>query len=148
MAPRVVHLAALAGLLLAVVLSPASTSASASASLKAPRSGLPRWASTGFIAYRCRDELCLMRPDGSGKRHLLSTGPSPQWDPAFSPRGRMLVFRGYYGIEDGKYALYGIGTNRCALRRLTDSIAGNPSWSPDGRWIAFDTSGAGEIWKV
>ncbi|HJU37795.1 MAG TPA: LpqB family beta-propeller domain-containing protein [Gaiellaceae bacterium] len=28
------------------------------------------------------------------------------------------------------------------------SIASDPSWSPDGRWLAFDTSGAGEIWKV
>jgi Tol biopolymer transport system component len=89
-----------------------------------------------------------MRPDGSGKRHLLSVGPSPQWDPAVSPHGQMLAFRGYYGLGDGEYALYVIGTNRCALHRLTDPIAGDPSWSPDGQWIAFDTSGAGEIWKV
>lgn len=148
MTPRIAHLAVLVGLVVVVVVAPASMRSSASASLNAPSSRVPRWASTGFIAYRCRDELCLMRPDGSGKRHLLSAGPSPQWDPGFSPQGQMLGFRGYYGLGDGQYALYVIGTNRCALHRLTDSIAGDPSWSPDGQWIAFDTSGAGEIWKV
>ena len=89
-----------------------------------------------------------MRPDGSGKRHLLSIGPSPQWDPTFSPGGRMVAFRGYYGPADGDYALYVARANGCAVRRLTRSIAGDPSWSPDGKWIAFDTSGEGEIWKV
>jgi TolB protein len=149
MAPRVAYLAALAGLVVLVLVAPASMRASASASLKEPTTRLPpRWASTGFIAYRCRDELCLMRPDGSRKRHLLSVGPSPQWDPAFSPDGLMLAFRGYYGIGDGEYALHVVRTNGCAIHRLTRSIAGDPSWSPDGRWIAFDTSGEGEIWKV
>jgi TolB protein len=60
----------------------------------------------------------------------------------------MLTFRGYYGLGDGEYALYVVDTNGCAVRRLTRSIAGDPTWSPDGRWITFDTSGAGEIWKV
>jgi len=89
-----------------------------------------------------------MRPDGSGKRRLLSVGPSPQWDPAFSPDGRMLAFRGYFGLGDGEYALYVVGTNGCAVRRLTRSIASDPSWSPDARRIAFDTSGFGVVWKV
>lgn len=146
--PRVAHLAALMGLVVVVVVSPASMRSSASASLRAATSQVPRWASRGFIAYKCDDSLCLMRPDGSGKRHLLSVGPSPQWDPAFSPDGRMLAFRGYHGIGDGEYALYVVRVDGCAIHRLTRSIAGDPSWSPDGRWIAFDTSGEGEIWKV
>ena len=62
--------------------------------------------------------------------------------------GARVAFRGYYAPADGAYALYVAGTNGCDVRRLTRSIAGNPSWSPDGNWIAFDASGAGEIWKV
>src|SRR5437867_758783 len=141
MAIRTAHLASLLGLVIV-----AGTSASASSG--APSSAVPEWAAKGFIAYRCRDELCLVRPDGSGKRRILSKGPSPHWDPAVSSRARAIAFRGYYGLEDGKYALYVVGMDGCRVRRVTRSIAGNPTWSPDGRWIAFDTSGAGEIWKV
>jgi TolB protein len=79
---------------------------------------------------------------------LLRHGPWPQWDPSISAGGRLIAFRGYYGGGDGDYALYVGGTNGCGVRRLTHGIAGNPTWSPDLSWIAFDTSGAGSIWKV
>jgi Tol biopolymer transport system component len=103
---------------------------------------------TGVIAFKCADSLCLTRPDGTGRRKLFQSGPSPQWDPTFAPAGRRLAFRGYYGLNEGDYALYVVGTNGCGVRRLTRSIASNPSWSPKGDWIAFDTSGGGEIWKI
>jgi Tol biopolymer transport system component len=123
----------------------ASFTATASANGQASR--VPSWASRGFITYRCGDELCLMRPDGSGNHPLLSSGPSPQWDPAFSDGGRLLAFRGYYGIGDGDYALYVVDTTSCAIHRVTRSTAESPSWSPGAKWVAFEMSGEG-IWKV
>lgn len=126
------------------------TLAFASATAPAWSAPVPVWASKGEIAYKCgNDALCLVRPDGSGNRKLLGVAhPWPQWDAAFSPDGGMVAFRGYYGLGDGAYSLYVVGTNRCAVHRLTRSIAGSPSWSPDGKWIVFDTSGEGTIWKV
>src|SRR5438874_13744022 len=101
MARRTAHLAAGVSLVVVVVVSLAPTRSSPWAARKESRSFVPWWASTGFIAYRCRDQLCLMRPDGSGKRRLLSVGPSPQWDPGVLARwadarlSRLLRARGW-----------------------------------------------------
>ena len=111
-------------------------------------SSLPAWASKGTIAYKCGNSVCLAPPDGSRHRELTRGGPWPQWDPAFSADGQMLGFRGYYSpFAEGNYALYISGTNGCDVHKLTGG-ATHPAWSPDGNWIAFDTAGAGEIWKI
>ena len=137
MAQRLAYLTALTGLIVVLAVSPASVRASPSSSLEAPTTQVPPWASRGFIVYKCGDSLCLIRPNGTGKRKLVRTSPWPQWDPAVSPDGRLVAFRGYYGLADGAYALYVVGADGCAVRRLTRSIAGNPSWSPDGKWIVL-----------
>lgn len=108
---------------------------------------------TGTVAYTCgTSSICLMRPDGSGKRTLPATDPvatSPiwppaaEWDPAWSPDGRRLAFRGYYApYAEGDYALYVVDANGCHLTRLTHHVNGiTPAWSPTGRQIAFAGGG-------
>ncbi len=115
------------------------------------QSGPPVRILTGEMAIRCGSNVCLMRPDGSAYRPLLPNGrnvPFPQWDPAFSPDGSRVAFRGYYGTGDGQYALYVVGVGGCHLARLTDMAPSNPAWSPDGRTLVFDTSGVGSIYRI
>jgi Tol biopolymer transport system component len=95
----------------------------------------------GEVAYKCGDYICQMRPDGTGKRTLTAT--FPEWDAAWSPNGRRLAFRGYYGLGDGDYDLYLVDAKGCQLTRLTHGLNGtNPSWSPTGHQIAFAAAGA------
>jgi len=105
-------------------------------------SSVPSWAKGlhGEVAYKCGNYICLMRPDGTGKRTLTAT--YPEWDPAWSPDGRMLAFRGYYGTAKGDYAIYIVDADGCHLKRLAGGMGGiSPSWSPTGRQIAFAVGG-------
>lgn len=99
---------------------------------------VPSWAAQlgGEVAYKCWDSICLMRPDGTGKRTLAPAGP--EWDLSWSPDGRRLAFRGYYGAGDGQYDLYRVDANGCHVTRLTHRMNGtSSSWSPTGRQIVF-----------
>jgi TolB protein len=111
--------------------------------------GPPVWPHGAVIAYKCADSLCLAQPGKGMQRRLLAANrPWPQWDPAFSPDGREIAFRGYWGLGDGAFALYVAPVSGCTAKRLTRGVASDPAWSPDGRWIAFDSSGYGDIYKI
>ena len=65
--------------------------------------------------------------------------------PAWSPNGKLIAFirnetRGpAYGDPDSVPHLFVIAASgRGGARRLSKVTALNPSWSPDGRFIAFD----------
>lgn len=104
----------------------------------ASTSPVPAWAGRlgGEVAYKCSNSICLMRPDGTGRRTLTAT--FPEWDAAWSPDGHRLSFRGYYGLGDGQYDLYVVNANGCHLTRLTHRVNGtSSSWSPTGQQIVF-----------
>jgi Tol biopolymer transport system component len=102
---------------------------------------------TPKVSY-IRSELWKMRADGTGKR-LVARNVSLE---ALSPDGRTIAFSedacmtaGYdtacYEAVRNPTELYTIGIDGRHRRRLTHNTGydGDPSWSPDGRSIAFAT---------
>lgn len=66
----------------------------------------------------------------------LTTDPGRDFDPAWSPDGRMIAFR---STRDGHDEIYVMNTDGSCQRNLTESDADSwsPAWSPDGRQIAI-----------
>jgi hypothetical protein len=121
---------------------PPTAGSSASPSPNSQHTSVPSFAGRlgGEVAYKCVNEICLMRSDGTARRTLAAT--APEWDPAWSPNGRALAFRGYFGFAEGDYAIYTVSANGCQLRRVPHTLQGaHPSWSPTGQQIAFVAAG-------
>jgi Tol biopolymer transport system component len=107
---------------------------------------LPSWTKRlpGEVAYKCGNRICLMRPDGTGRRTL--TAAYPEWDPAWSPNGHELAFRGYYGPAEADFAIYVTDATGCHTIKLAGTMNGtSPSWSPTGRQIVFARGGINVI---
>jgi dipeptidyl aminopeptidase/acylaminoacyl peptidase len=87
-----------------------------------------------------RGPLAIANDDGTGSQTLPQL-TEEDGQPAWSPDGRRLVFRGMSG---GNYDLYIVGVDGSGLRRLTDHPAADsdPAWSGpgDGR-IVFTRQG-------
>lgn len=89
-------------------------------------------------------DIYVMNADGSNKRLVTDETKIPgdrmnDFDPAFSPSGRQVVFsrgRGYSEFNNDLYKINVDGTNLTPLFE-TKRTAYQPSWSPDGMKIAF-----------
>ena len=94
--------------------------------------------------YQGTPALYLANADGSS-RTLIARGVSDHTTFSWSPDGRRLAFTrgGGSSLEIWVVNADGTGlkqvTRSAGKRRRTDfDFSENPSWSPDGRWLAFD----------
>src|SRR5213080_3107157 len=87
--------------------------------------------------------LYIANGDGSGERPLLASS-SFDYNASFSPDGHWIVFTSERA-GSGQADIYRVRTRqaRNLTGRTLPAVEGNlkgafrPSWSPDGRWIAF-----------
>jgi len=103
----------------------------------------PVWAPDGssivFTSDRAGSaDLFRVRPDGT---HLerLTTDPAYDDQAAFSPDGKQLVFVSTRGGGTATLWTMDLATRRATA--LTSATVGDfrPSWSADGKWIAFSS---------
>lgn len=95
-------------------------------------------------------ELYLLRPDGGAAQRLTRT-TRDEWSPRWSPDGAALVFA---SDRDGADRLYLLALATGETRRLsrrdldTATVEEAPTWSADGRRIAYVLRRAGEPSRV
>jgi Tol biopolymer transport system component len=114
----------------------------------------PAWSPDGtkiaFVSTRFGYwDICLMNADGSDVIRI-SDNSANDFDPSWSPDGRHIVFQSNRDTKNIRYGdarnhfdvyqLYIINLDEGSVKRLTTdpySNDRNPSWSPNGKQIAF-----------
>ena len=107
---------------------------------------------SGLIAFTRADGVYVMHTDGSSVRRVMRAGPTALYagGVAWSPDGTKLVVAGWNGIwlmdangrnqvrvaTGGEPYYVGVKPHRTLYYPRATSF-GSPSWSPDGRRIAF-----------
>jgi TolB protein len=109
----------------------------------------PEGEKIAFIAYAGhlgRPDIFVMNTDGSGLRNVTNTATT-SFDSTWSPDGRRTA---YLDGSPGGAPLYVVNADGTGKQRLTGPVMvdlGSPSWSPDGRTLAF-TGRGGDIYTV
>ncbi len=92
-------------------------------------------------------------PIAGGRATRVTSGLAYDQQPRFSPDGRLLAYTSDRGGGDNIWVMNRDGSDQRAITKETFELLNNPSWSPDGQYIAarkhFTTQrslGTGEIW--
>ena len=77
----------------------------------------------------------------------FSLSESIDWEGEFSPRGTMVAFTSF---RSGDPEIWTASASGQAVTRLTYSEGWNPTWSSDGKYLAFwsDRSGRRNVYRV
>jgi Tol biopolymer transport system component len=101
----------------------------------------------GKIPALHRPALYLVNSDGSGRELLSRSGVIDHTTFSWSPDGTKIAFTGGPSRQP---QIFVVNADGSGLRRLTSGLEWpeNPSWSPDGRFIAVDALGARDAEQI
>ena len=92
-------------------------------------------------------------PISGGRATRIASGMPFEVQPRFSPDGRLIAFTSDRGGGDNIWVMNTDGSNKRQVTKEAFTLLNNPTWSPDGRFIAarkhFTTqrsAGTGEVW--
>lgn len=104
------------------------------------------------IAFDILGDIYTM-PIAGGTPTRITSGLAYDQQPRFSPDGRQIAFTSDRGGGDNIWVMGTDGRSARAITSESFTLLNNPTWSPDGRFIAarkhFTTTrslGTGEIW--
>jgi TolB protein len=104
---------------------------------------------SGPAGHRGAADVFVINADGSGLRNVTNTATT-SFDFAWSPDGRRIAYLedidGLPGPSSPLHVVNADGTGKHRLTRPLMVDLGSPSWSPDGRTLAF--TGVGGIYTV
>jgi TolB protein len=113
--------------------------------------GGPSWSNDGqWLVYESYQQsnldLYLVRADGSNQPIRLTEHPAPDFSPAWSSGGRHIAFTSWRSGNKDIYLMPLDAASDETATNVTASPAGqedNPSFSPDGRYLAYDDDSTG-----
>jgi Tol biopolymer transport system component len=115
-----------------------------------PTDGSPAYSANGrLIAFestrnargeieKSGNHIFVMRSDGSGVRQLTRGEGFSDSNPSFSANGKLVVFQRYRPSRRATH-IFSVRVSGRGLRQLTRGS--EPTYSPNGRWIAFVRGG-------
>ncbi len=110
--------------------------------------GSPSWSGGGQIAFVSNraggPQIYRMSSSGGGASRLTKAGDynqSPDWSQGKN-RGEWIVYSGR--DASNRYDIFKVDAKSGKVVRMTQSPGRNldPTWSPDGRWVAYDKGGS------
>ena len=121
----------------------------------------PAWSPNGAqIAYfrparrGSSGQVWLMNANGTGQRQLTHLKRIQFYgDLDWAPDGLSIVIKAFASSVGGATELWLVNARNGSTSKLTNTTLGEgaPSWSPNGRWIAFGSEGrlqSNRIWRM
>src|SRR5262249_17238530 len=108
------------------------------------------WTHDGRLVYNSstvsgNGDLWIMHPDGTEQKQLTANAAT-NGTPAVTPDNRYIVFRSNRSGPLDLWRMNIDGGNQIQL--TTGATADNPTISPDGRWVLYNTTDDKHLWRV